>query len=204
MITEFPLPTASSGPAGITAGPDGNLWFTELVANKIGRITDGRRHHRVPDPDGRQRPRGHHGGPGRQPLVHRSAGQPDRPDHAGRRHHRVPDPDARQRALGITAGPDGNLWFTEPSRPDRADHHGRRVTEFPIPTAGSHPAGIAAGPDGNLWFTDSPVPTRSAGSPTGPCVANDTTLCLSASRFQVTADFETQDGRNGAAHAVDA
>ena len=23
------LPTANSGPAGITAGPDGNLWFTE-------------------------------------------------------------------------------------------------------------------------------------------------------------------------------
>ncbi|MGH7266700.1 MAG: virginiamycin B lyase family protein, partial [Candidatus Rokuibacteriota bacterium] len=25
--------------AGITAGPDGNLWFTEAVANRIGRIT---------------------------------------------------------------------------------------------------------------------------------------------------------------------
>src|SRR5262249_18762562 len=29
-ITEFPVPTAVSNPEGITAGPDGNLWFTEL------------------------------------------------------------------------------------------------------------------------------------------------------------------------------
>jgi hypothetical protein len=48
-ITEFsgpPLPGVDSGPpaatAGIkiiTAGPDGNLWFTDAGNNKIGRIT---------------------------------------------------------------------------------------------------------------------------------------------------------------------
>ena len=37
-ITEFPVPTANSGPVGITAGPDGNLWFTEKRRNKIGMI----------------------------------------------------------------------------------------------------------------------------------------------------------------------
>src|SRR5262245_56392152 len=37
-ITEFPIPTASSGPWGIATGPDGNLWFTETEANKIGMI----------------------------------------------------------------------------------------------------------------------------------------------------------------------
>ncbi|MFY9550232.1 MAG: hypothetical protein WAU32_03710, partial [Thermoanaerobaculia bacterium] len=39
VITEFPVPTASSSPSGIAAGPDGNLWFTEKAGNKIGRIT---------------------------------------------------------------------------------------------------------------------------------------------------------------------
>jgi streptogramin lyase len=39
FVTEFPLPTANSIPAGITAGPDGNLWFTEFNGNQIGRIT---------------------------------------------------------------------------------------------------------------------------------------------------------------------
>lgn len=38
-ITEFTLPTAGSGPAIITVGPDGALWFTEATANKIGRLT---------------------------------------------------------------------------------------------------------------------------------------------------------------------
>jgi virginiamycin B lyase len=44
VVTEFPIPTPGSRPTGITAGPDGNLWFTESRyetpgANKIGRIT---------------------------------------------------------------------------------------------------------------------------------------------------------------------
>jgi hypothetical protein len=40
-ITEYPLPTASSNPAGIVKGADGNIWFTETAANKIGKITSG-------------------------------------------------------------------------------------------------------------------------------------------------------------------
>jgi hypothetical protein len=31
-----------SGPTGIAAGPDGNMWFTERETNRIGRITTGR------------------------------------------------------------------------------------------------------------------------------------------------------------------
>jgi len=38
-VRTFPVPTASSGPAGIAAGPDGALWFAEQRTNKIGRIT---------------------------------------------------------------------------------------------------------------------------------------------------------------------
>src|SRR5262249_23925963 len=38
-VTGFPIPTFNSEPYGITRGPDGNLWFTENLAGKIGRIT---------------------------------------------------------------------------------------------------------------------------------------------------------------------
>ena len=37
--TEYSLLTASSEPLGITAGPDGNLWFVEQGVSKIGKIT---------------------------------------------------------------------------------------------------------------------------------------------------------------------
>jgi len=33
-ITEFAVPTAGSFPFGITAGPDGHLWFTEGSGNR--------------------------------------------------------------------------------------------------------------------------------------------------------------------------
>ena len=46
--TAFPIPTHGQQlPPGITAGPDGALWFTEYSGNKIGRITHGGRDHRV-------------------------------------------------------------------------------------------------------------------------------------------------------------
>jgi len=34
-VTEFPIPANAYG---ITLGPDGNLWFTEQQAGKIGRF----------------------------------------------------------------------------------------------------------------------------------------------------------------------
>ncbi|WP_439953445.1 virginiamycin B lyase family protein, partial [Escherichia coli] len=34
-----PLPTPDSAPQGIAAGPDGGLWFTEVAADAVGRIT---------------------------------------------------------------------------------------------------------------------------------------------------------------------
>ena len=37
-IREFAVPTDFSVPTGITAGRDGNLWFTESFSNKIGQL----------------------------------------------------------------------------------------------------------------------------------------------------------------------
>src|SRR5947199_7864073 len=38
-FTEFPIPTAGTTPYVITAGPDGNVWFTDSNGNHIGRVT---------------------------------------------------------------------------------------------------------------------------------------------------------------------
>jgi virginiamycin B lyase len=37
-IVEFPVPTANASLRGIAVGADGDLWFTENFANKIGRM----------------------------------------------------------------------------------------------------------------------------------------------------------------------
>ena len=178
VITEFPIPSASSGPGGIAAGPDGNLWFTEFAARQIGRITTAGVITEFSI-----------NGPGCYDIGN-SGGCNPKP-------HR------------IAAAPDGNLWFTiaNTNRIGWIRTTIGRITtagivnQFAIPTEKSLPGDIAAGPDGNLWFVENGA--NGVGRiTTGPCVANDTTLCLSAGRFMVTADFETQDGQTGAAHAV--
>jgi hypothetical protein len=39
QFKSYPLPTSSAGPLDIKRGPDGNLWFVEFDAGKIGKIT---------------------------------------------------------------------------------------------------------------------------------------------------------------------
>ena len=42
QVTEFSVGISPLAvPRGITAGPDGNLWFTEATGNRIGRIGPG-------------------------------------------------------------------------------------------------------------------------------------------------------------------
>ena len=73
-ISEFAIPTAGSRPTAITSGPDGNLWFTEADANKIGMINPTT--HAItefPIPTAGSPPRRDHGRARRQPLVHRES-----------------------------------------------------------------------------------------------------------------------------------
>ena len=77
-ITEFPVPTANAYPRGITAGPDGNLWFAEDQAGQVGMInptTHAISEFALPT---RSAAQWDHGGPRRQPLVHRDHSRQDR------------------------------------------------------------------------------------------------------------------------------
>src|SRR6266550_7988578 len=62
-VTEFLIPTAGSVPMAITAGPDGNLWFTESSGNQIGRITPAGLITEFPLPNSGSDPRGITAGP---------------------------------------------------------------------------------------------------------------------------------------------
>jgi streptogramin lyase len=159
-VTEFPVPTPQSNPYGITRGPDGNLWFTEALAGKIGRIT----------PAGAITEFSAGITPGGQPT--RITAGPDGnlwfteqfPDRIGRitpagviTEFSAGIPSFSE-PYGITAGPDGNLWFTmEQGGGGRLVGAIGRITPAGVVTVFSlgsitQPNLITAGPDGNLWF----------------------------------------------------
>lgn len=143
-----------SWPRTITAGPDGRMWFTEMAANKIGRIAmDGTfTEYLVPTPDAR--PYGIVTGPDRNLWFTQSgSGKIGRLEVKTGTITEFSLSSPQSRPRDITVGPDGQLWFSM----NGANRIGRisitgDVTEFPLP-AGTEPIGIAPGPDGNIWFT---------------------------------------------------
>jgi streptogramin lyase len=153
-------PGTTCQPAGITTGPDANVWFTEENGDKIGRITPGGAITEFPLPSGSHPTEITPAPPPEQALYFTESGTNSigRITTAGAITRRSVggSPD------GITTGPDGNLWFTEPTQ--------NRIGRIP-PVSGTHtyfsgglsePGDITAGPDGRLWFTQS-----AAGGPGG-------------------------------------
>ena len=116
-ITEYDIPGGDIA-FGVTAGPDGNLWFTEGAA--VGRV--------APDGDFTIFPltispvasiSGITSGPDRNLWVvafDSSIGRVIGRVTTDGQVTSFPLP-IRHRALSITSGPDGNLWFTEPAVP---------------------------------------------------------------------------------------
>ena len=168
--TEFPIPhgpTVDREQTGITAGPDGNLWFTEASSDKIGRITR-------PAPLRSSlslRPAAAliiAAGPDgnlwfAEQMATGSAGSP-RP--ASSRSSRSPRPPPPSWYRGR---PGRQPLVHRERQPDRPDHNGRRDHRVPGPhSLGSFSVVIAAGPDGNLWFTESAVPQQDRPDHDGP------------------------------------
>jgi virginiamycin B lyase len=154
-ITEFPTPRVDSGPIGITAGPDGALWFTENGGNEIGRITIAGVFTEFPLPTAGSGPAGITTGPdGALWFTENLGNNIGRITTAGVITE-FAIPTATSYPVGIATGPDGALWFTESG----GNKIGRITTvgvlsEIPLPTAGSVPENITTGPDGMLWFTE--------------------------------------------------
>ncbi len=154
-ITEYPLPTGSTGPYSITTGADGALWFTELTSSKIARINTVGAITEYLLPASGSGPNGITGGPdGALWFTEAYSSKIGRITVTGVIAE-YPIPTSNCQPYGITTGPDGALWFVETN----GNNVGRittagAITEYPIPTMGSGPIGIATGPDGSLWFTE--------------------------------------------------
>ena len=156
VITEFPLlsPVCQANSLGagcrqlknITTGPDGNLWFTELLTNAIGRIN-----------------------PYTGAISEFPVPSPDNGDN-------VDETDVKEGYFGITvnegpfditAGPDGNLWFTQSNANSigRMTPMGLVTGSFPLPTTNGIPRGITAGPDESIWYVTGTELRASRGGP---------------------------------------
>ncbi len=177
MVTEFSLPTAANVPESITAGPDGNLWFTETTSTtsiqqhepqigKIGRATPAGKISEFSLPEGTLPEEITAGADGNLWFTENQddqAGKIGRITPAGKISEFVLPPfqggngvNKSSRPHGIAAGRDGNIWFIEVF----GENIGRitptgKITEFPLPTGVGQPGAITAGPDGNLWFVSS-------------------------------------------------
>jgi RHS repeat-associated protein len=164
-ITEFAIPTANSGPRDIVTGQDGNLWFTEHVGKRIGRITaqgvvTGEWSASVPNtsPPGIGGPQGiTAGSDGNLWYTGWYSGVVGRITTAGG----VTEFGTTLEPFFITSGPDGNLWFTQasgyftvPGKIGRINPGNGIITEWSLPTGNRYPRGITTGPDGNIWFVD--------------------------------------------------
>jgi streptogramin lyase len=154
QVSAFSLPTGSH-PYEITAGSDGNLWFTMPDKDKIGKVTTSGTVAEYSLPVG-TRPYGITAGP--DGKIWFTAQGTNRigfmlTSGAGWGTYSRP---AGSAPVGITTGSDGLLWYTnwgtgkvgkfDPCCP-------KEYTEYTLPS-GSGPSRITKGPDGNLWFVD--------------------------------------------------
>jgi streptogramin lyase len=150
----FSLP-AGSGPEGITAGPDGNVWFTERGSDRIGRVTPGGEMTEFPLPTENAQPFQITAGPdGNLWFTELRTGEVGRITPTGAvTEFPVCD---YCRPWGITTGPEGDLWVALPGAGEiaRVTPAGA-VTRLSLgPLGPNEPRQIAFGPDGNLWVAD--------------------------------------------------
>jgi streptogramin lyase len=140
-------------PYALTAGPDGNIWFTEYENNNLSRLTPTAILTNFPI-EGNGFPERVTAGPdGALWFTDTVGGRIGRLTTGGRTSFfSMPDPGSNP--TGITTGPDGALWCTE-----HAANKIARITtagtivEYELPHGGG-PAEIVAGADNALWFTE--------------------------------------------------
>ncbi len=169
VITEFNAGiTPGASPQGITAGPDGNVWFTERFGDRIGRITPAGvvTEFSTGITSGASPATIVAGADGALWFTEGGTNRIGRITTAGvvTEYNITPPAGA---PYGIAAGPDGNLWFTATTVKSgnivgaigRISPTTHTITIFANGISDMYPYSIAAGPDGNLWFTE-PTPAK--------------------------------------------
>src|SRR5215210_2572832 len=160
-VTEFSDGlTAGAGLADIVRGPDGNLWFAEKDANKLGRVAPGNPPviTEFPLPIGFTQPFNITVGPDNKIWATATNGAPavvridpaNTANFEGDGGYGLSNP-----AAGIASGPDGKIWLGSQggvlARIDPATMN--EETDSDIEVTGFNIRNLAPGPDGNVWVT---------------------------------------------------
>jgi virginiamycin B lyase len=174
-IREFPIGYPA---AEIARGADNNMWYTENLGERIGRITEAGvvTQFKLPAASGEfSRPiaiaQGADGNMWATKYLQGENGQYtiDRVTPSGVITP-FPIPPPYRAALSIALGPDGNIWFTQVQETIGRITPAGVISEFPVTGVGQSVNGLVAGPDGNMWFTES---TNTLGRITPAGVAKD-------------------------------
>src|SRR2546430_205245 len=133
VTTDYSIPTSNAYPIGITAGPDGALWFAEHIGNKIGRITTSGTFNEYPiAASAFPEPIGITNGPDGALWFTELNGNKIGRITASGAVTEFPIPTANSEPTGITTGSDGALWFGE-----EANKIGQLTIANPITVSGS-------------------------------------------------------------------
>jgi streptogramin lyase len=143
-------------PKAITAGPDGNMWFT-TEGNRIGRITTSGTVTEFTLPEGQfdNFPSRITAGPdGNVWFVTNGPATIGRITPSGEITQFSAGLNAESHLTAITAGPDGNLWFVDQGTGKAVGSitPSGEINEFSVAQTA---LGITTGPDGKLWFAES-------------------------------------------------
>jgi virginiamycin B lyase len=159
VILEYNTPTPDSSPADLAIDAQGNLWFTELNANRIGKLdpskaksltSEGITEYELPQPNSKP----HFLTIAKNGLIWFTEGA----NRIGRldpkdgtfKEYDIPSPHSEPHE--IVEGPDGSIWFLEfqTNKVGHLDPKTGKITEFPIGPGNPH-ALVLVGD--KIWYT---------------------------------------------------
>ena len=151
-VSEFPLAGKELGATAISGGPDGNVWFTEFWANKIGRVTPSGQITEFPIPTEGARPSGIAAGPDGNVWFTEQAGSAIGRITPSGQFTEFPLPGEDAYPEQIVTGPDGRLWFNYGVGTIGTVSPQGTITRIELPRKTQVNA-IAVSPEGDIWYT---------------------------------------------------
>lgn len=158
---EYAIPTAGSGPFALATGIDGNIYFTENTASKVGQLSTGGTFNEIATTTANAGPAGIISGPdGGLWFTESEAGKigtVKTTSFTTTGLKEYPVTWAPSHPAFISRGPaNDTLYFTDPAQNAVGSITTSGVVAGPyaIPSANANPQGLAVGPDNKIWFAE--------------------------------------------------